>query len=96
MQSKKKNDQPKKTPLWLRTIKGLFRFFARALVTVFSVFIISGCIIGCVLATVILGMVDDAEVVDLDQLELSYTTIIYTRDSETGVYVEDTKLYGES
>ena len=72
----------------------LFRYVA--FVTVFSVIIISGCIIGCVLATVILGMVDDAEVVDLDQLELSYTTIIYTKDSDTGVYVEDTKLYGES
>ena len=96
MQSKKKSDQPKKTPLWLKALKGFFRFFARAIVTVLSVFIISGCIIGCVLATVILGMVDDAEVVDLDQLELSYTTIIYTKDSETGVYVEDTKLYGES
>ncbi len=96
MQSKKNSDQPKETPAWLKVLKGFFRFLGRALVTVFSVIIISGCIIGCVLATVILGMVDDAEVVDLDQLELSYTTIIYTRDSETGVYVEDTKLYGES
>ncbi len=96
MQSKKNNDRPKETPVWLKIIKGFFRFFARALVTVLSVIIISGCIIGCVLATVILGMVDDADVIDLDQLELSYTTIIYTRDSETGVYVEDTKLYGES
>ncbi len=96
MQFKKKNDQPKETPLWLKILKGFFRFFGRAFVTVLSVIIISGCIIGCVLATVILGMVDDAEVVDLDQLELSYTTIIYTKDSDTGVYVEDTKLYGES
>ncbi|MBQ7874626.1 MAG: transglycosylase domain-containing protein [Oscillospiraceae bacterium] len=96
MPSKKKNDEPKKTPAWLKVIKGVFRFFGRALVTVLSVIIISGCIIGCVLATVILGMVDDAEVIDLDQLELSYTTIIYTKDSDTGVYVEDTKLYGES
>ena len=78
MQFKKSSDRPKETPLWLKIIKGFFRFCARALVTVFSVIIISGCIIGCVLATVILGMVDDAEVVDLDQLELSYTTIIYT------------------
>ena len=96
MRSKNKNDQPKETPVWLKILKGFFRFLGRALVTVLSVVIISGCIIGCVLATVILGMVDDAEVVDLDQLELSYPTIIYTKDSETGQYVEDTKLYGES
>ena len=96
MQFKKKNDQPKEIPLWLKIVKGFFRFFGRAIVTVLSVIIISGCIIGCVLATVILGMVDDADVVDLSQLELSYTTIIYTKDSETGQYVEDTKLYGEN
>ncbi|MBR5309519.1 MAG: transglycosylase domain-containing protein [Oscillospiraceae bacterium] len=96
MRSKKSDDQPKKTPTWLKVIKGIFRFIGRAIATVISVFIISGCIIGCVLATVILGMVDDADVIDLDQLELSYTTIIYTRDSQTGTYVEDTKLYGES
>ena len=96
MQFKKNGGEPKEKPLWLKILKGFMRFFARALVTVFSVIIISGCIIGCVLATVILGMVDDADVVDLDQLELSYTTIIYTKDPETGVYVDDTKLYGES
>ena len=96
MQSKNKNDQPKETPAWLKILKGFFRFLGRGLVTVLSVIIISGCIIGCVLATVILGMVDDADELDLDQLELSYTTIIYTKDSETGVFEEDTKLYGES
>ncbi|MBQ4643709.1 MAG: transglycosylase domain-containing protein [Oscillospiraceae bacterium] len=96
MQSGKSDGQPKKTPLWLKITKGFFRFLGRGLVTVLSVVIISGCIIGCVLATVILGMVDDAEIIDLDQLELSYTTIIYTKDSETGGYVEDTKLYGEN
>ncbi len=89
-------ENKKETPAWLKVIKGIFRFLGRSLVTVLSVVIISGCIIGCVLATVILGMVDDAQVVDLDQLELSYTTIIYTKDPETGVYEEDTKLYGES
>ena len=92
----KNNDAPKETPLWAKILKGFFRFLGRALVTVFSVIIISGCIIGCVLATVILGMVDDADVLDLDQLELSYTTIIYTKDSDTGAWVEDTKLYGEN
>jgi len=96
MQSRKNDGQPKETPLWLKITKGFFRFLGRGLVTVLSVIIISGCIIGCVLATVILGMVDDAEIIDLDQLELSYTTIIYTKDSETGEYVEDTKLYGEN
>ena len=85
----------KETPLWLKALKGLGRFSGRIIVTVLSVLIISGCIIGCVLATVILGMVDDTDDIDLDALELSYTTIIYSKDEDTGTYVEDTKLYGE-
>lgn len=96
MQFKNKNDQPKEPTALPKAVKTALRILGRMLVTVLSVIIISGCIIGCVLATVILGMVDDAEIIDLDQLELSYTTIIYTKDSETGVYEEDTKLYGES
>ena len=47
------NEQPEKevSPA-VKIIKGFFRFAGRMLVTALSVFIISGCIIGCVLATV--------------------------------------------
>lgn len=97
---RKKNEEEveavRESPLWWQIVKGIFRFFGRLLATVLAVVIISGCIIGCVLSTVILGMVDDTEDIDLDALELSYTTIIYTKDPETGNYVEDTKLYGEN
>ncbi len=90
------SENKKQTPIWLKIVKGVLRFIGRGLITLLSVIIISGCIIGCVLATVILGMVDDAQVVDLDQLELSYTTIIYTKNTDTGVFEEDTKLYGDN
>lgn len=95
-QTEQEMETVRESPLWWRIIKGIFRFFGRLLATVLAVVIISGCIIGCVLSTVILGMVDDTEDIDLDALELSYTTIIYTKDPETGNYVEDTKLYGEN
>ena len=86
----------KEIPLWLQVLKCALRFLGRAVVTVLSVFIISGCIIGCVLAAVVLGMVNDTQDIDLSALELSYTTIIYTKDPETGSFVEDTKLYGDN
>ena len=41
MQFKNKNEQPKEIPLWLKIVKGFFRFFGRALVTVLSVIIIT-------------------------------------------------------
>lgn len=95
LKNKKEEIPESELPKWKRVVKGIFRVLGRAIVTVLSVIIISGCIIGCVLATVVLGMVNEADDIDLDALELSYTSIIYTKDSETGSYVEDTKLYGE-
>lgn len=92
-----KTEKPKKEqPKWLQTLGGIGSVLGKVLITVLSVVIISGCIIGCVLATVVLGMVDSADDIDLDALELSYTTIIYTKNSDTGIYEEDTKLYGEN
>lgn len=76
-------------------VKSILRFIGRLLITLLSVLIISGCIIGCVIATVVLGMVDDAQDIDLTNMELSYTTIIYSKNKDTGEYIEDTKLYGE-
>ncbi len=93
---KKKEPAAKERPRWLRASGELFRILGRILATAFSVFIITGCIVGCVLAVTILGMVQDKSEIDLTKLELNYTSIIYTKDEDTGVYVEDTKLYGDN
>ena len=93
---KKEAVEKRELPLWLKIVKGALQTVGRRAATVLAVVLISGCIIGCVLSAVVLGMVDDTEDIDLDALELSYTTIIYTKDPETGEYVEDTKLYGEN
>lgn len=79
-----------------KVLYAIFGGIGKILVSVLAVFIISGCIIGCVMTAVILGMVDDAADIDLNSLELNYTTLIYTKDPDTGEYVEDTKLYGEN
>lgn len=93
----RRNVRERKEPTgpW-RIIRGILCAIGRIIVSVLSVFIISGCIIGCVLTAVVLGMVDDAKDIDLSELELSYTTIIYSRDPDTGEYIEDTKLYGDN
>lgn len=96
-QDSRKEEKPAKPKsMFLRVLGTIFGILAKLLVTILSVLIISGCIIGCVLSAAVLGMVDEAEDIDLDAMELNYTTIIYSRDKDTGEFVEDTKLYSES
>jgi len=88
--------EKRELPAALQVIGGFFRFLVRILATLLAVLIISGCIIGCVMTVTILGMVSGESEIDLTKLELNYTSIIYVKDPETGVYEEDTKLYGSN
>ncbi len=92
----KRRPADKQRPAWFRTAGQLLRYLGRILATAFSVLIITGCIVGCVLAVTVLGMIESESEIDLTRLELNYTSIIYTKDEDTGVYVEDTKLYGDN
>jgi penicillin-binding protein 1A len=93
---RKRRNRPKRRGRSGSGLRDFLRVLGRILATVFSVFIITGCIVGCVLAVTILGMIQDESEIDLTKLELNYTSVIYTKDEDTGVYVEDTKLYGDN
>ena len=56
--------------------------------------IITGCIIACVLTVYILRYVNSDDQVSLDNIDMRYTTILYTEetDPETGDYVELQRL----
>lgn len=53
-----------------------------------SVCIITGCIVGCVLSVYVLKYMGDGNDVDLNQIKLSYTSIIYAQDKNTSEFVE--------
>ena len=61
----------------------------------FFVMVITGCIVACVMTVYIVGFLDDESDLDLNSLEMNYTSILYVQDKATGEYVELNRLHGE-
>lgn len=70
-----------------RIIGGTFANIGRVIAALIMVGIITGCIIACVLTVYILRYVNSDDQVSLDNIDMRYTTILYTEetDPETGV-----------
>ena len=65
----------------------------RVLAAIAMLGIIAGCVVGCWLTVYVFDILnDDTKMFDLDAFKLSYTTILYANDSETGAPVEIQRL----
>lgn len=73
----------------LLILKNLGKFIATACM----VCIITGCIVSVVLTVYILKYIESDESVNLEDIELSQTTILYATDSSTGEVYELKRLY---
>lgn len=86
--SKKSSNSSRRTPKTmrgatgdvLRPVGGFFSAVFRLLMSIFVVGIITACVVVAVMAVYVFNMIGDAEVVDLRNLELSYTTIMYAEN----------------
>lgn len=78
-----------------KIFKELGSVFFRTLATMFFVMVITGCIVACVMTVYIVGFLDDESDLDLNSLEMNYTSILYVQDKATGEYVELNRLHGE-
>ncbi len=65
-----------------------------SILTVFLVFLISGCMVAGTFFIYVFAFVDGTMKEDLNNLEMSYTTIIYVQD-KNGEWVEYQRLHGE-
>lgn len=79
--------------------KNKFRLFTKAnvlksILTVFLIFLITGCLVAGSLVVYVFAFVDGTMKEDLDNLELSYTTVIYVQDDD-GNWVEYQRLHDE-
>ena len=72
---------------------GIFKTIGTLFATMIMVGIITGCIVGCVLTVYVLGAVGAEEEINLDDIRLGYTSIIYCNDPETGEPVALQRLY---
>jgi penicillin-binding protein 1A len=78
-----------------QNIKKILKTTGKVAVSVMLIGIITGCLMVGAFAVYVFNFVDDRVYEDLDELTLDFTTTIYTRDSQTGEYVEYQRLHAE-
>lgn len=66
----------------------------RLLAMALSVVIMTGCIVSAAMAKYIMKNVEGTEIIDLSNIKLNYTTILYAKDEATDVYYEFQRLHG--
>ena len=88
----------KKTPLWLRLIKGIGTLILRGIATIFLICVITGSIVMATAMIYVMVYLDKDIDFDLHKLKLSYTSVIYVTDGTDGdgntQWKEYLKLHG--
>lgn len=74
--------------------KKIFSAVGKVFLTLFLVMVITGCIVATALTVYVLKFVDPNEDLNLRDLELNYTSIIYAKNPQTGEDYEVTRLHG--
>ena len=85
--------EPRFPTAWSRVRFGL-GIFAKALLSLCLVLVITGCIVACVLTIYVTTTFDKSAVPDIDVINQSQTSIVMVQDSETGEFVEHQRLDG--
>ena len=67
----------------------------RIILSIFLIFVITGCLIVGTFAVYVFGFVDDTLDDDLNELKMDFTTTLYVKSGDTGEYVEYQRLHGE-
>ncbi len=78
---------------WKRVRFGLGLFF-KVLMSFLLVFVITGCIVACVLTIYVTTSFDEGSLPDIDLINQSQTSIVMVEDSATGEFVEYQRLDG--
>ena len=74
-------------------VGNVMRGFFRVIAVILMIATIVGCVVGCWLTVYVFDILgDDTKQFDLDAFKLSYTTIIYADDPETGTAAEIQRL----
>ena len=92
---KKVKKERKPLPVGLRIVGKIFSFLFSVLATLLAIFIITGCIVAVSLTTYVMSFVDVDQTINLRELQLKYTTILYAGDEEAGESYELKRLQGD-
>lgn len=77
------------------TARKIFGIIGKSILTVAVVGIITASIVSVVLIAIVLQKINTDDVVKIDPDKMSYTSIIYQTNYETGELVEQTRIYGD-
>ncbi len=91
----RRKKEKKPLPVFLRVLGRIFSFIFGVIATILAIFIITGCIVGVSLTTYVMSFVDVEQTINLRDLDLNYTTILYANDPDTGNTYELKRLQGE-
>lgn len=78
----------------VRRIRWIFGSIFRVIASIFMVCVITGCIVGCVLTVYILDYIGTIEDIDIKNIDMNYTSIIYAND-ENGEPFELSRIHGD-
>ena len=78
----------------LKTISAMIITFAKRLSIIFFIVVIAGCVIAMVFVTYARRIINDISDLDLREISLNYTSIIYAQNKETGEYFELQRIHG--
>lgn len=81
---KKEKKEKKPLPVALRVMGKVFSFLLSVVATLLVIFIITGCIVAVSLTTYVMSFVDVDQTINLRELQLKYTTILYAGDESDG------------
>lgn len=76
-----------------RVLKTIFGSIGRFIATCFMVGIITGCMVACVMTVYIFSYIGSEDPINLDDVELGYTSVMLYYNKETETYEELQKLY---
>lgn len=95
MAKNKKNKQQNAGAVTVSVVKGFFTFLGRSILTLLMVGAITGSIVAVCILIIMLRMVDTNNLVEISKDRLSYTSIMYATDYETGEEYELTRIFGK-
>lgn len=86
----------KNTNTFGSTFKKAWNLFFKSIFTLAMIGIITGCIVASVLTVYVLKYIDDEDVIDISDVKLNYTSIIYANDEQTNEPYELQRIYSDA
>lgn len=92
---KRKAEKEKKSAKELTKAQRVWRTIGKVALVIACIFVIIGCVLSVAVAVYLVdATADDDELLDLNEIKLSYSTVLLAQNSETGEWEEYERIFG--